>query len=547
MTLLALMSLLSCGESIPAPDSPGPAADAQRFEPLSDLRFLRRLSLDLRGTLPSVDEYLQVESDPAAILSLRAAWMEDPLFEERLVVLLGERWHTLVDEYDGFYYDFQLSGDQRYNFQRSIGQEPLRLLAHVVTSDLPWTDVVTADYTMVNPLLADIWPVEGYPEGAEGWFPATYTDGRPAAGVLATNGLWWRYSSTTFNQNRARAAVIARLLVCEDLLARPVTFAGSEELLLAEDTSSMVRSVPACLACHSTVEPLAATLFGFALIQPASAYEKTLYHPEREIIGPLELKVEPAFFGTPVNGLEELGRVIAADERFAACAVETFTEGLLARETTLDDFLEAERLQEDFVAGDLRVKPLLAAVTDMPEYRAGGITDAVTDTDADQAMTVRMVSAQMLRSIYLDLTDFDWLRYGTALLDDDVYGVRVLGGGVDGEFMLTPQQDPGMTWALVAERTAQLMAQVIVTNELVVGEGHGGLLSGASLALPSTDPAWGQAVGLLHLRLFGERPDVERLAAYAELFEHLQVGADAETAWTGLLVAMLRDPEFLAY
>ena len=43
-----------------------------------------------------------------------------------------------------------------------------------------------------------------------------------------------------------RAAAIARLLVCEDLLTRPVNFAGSEELLEAEDTSTMVRSVPAC-------------------------------------------------------------------------------------------------------------------------------------------------------------------------------------------------------------------------------------------------------------------------------------------------------------
>lgn len=545
MTLLALLAFASCGSPPPAP--PSSTVPSPRFEPLSDTRLLRRISLDLRGVLPSLAEYQQVEADPAAIVSLRTAWMEDPRFEERLVVLLAERWHTLIDGVDASTYDFHLDSDQVYAFERSIGQEPLRLMAHVVTSDLPWSEIVTADYTMVNPLLADIWPVEGYPEGADGWLPATWTDDRPAAGVLTTNGLWWRYSTTTFNQNRARAAAIARLLVCEDLLTRPVTFAGSEALLLAEDTSSMVRSVPACLACHSAVEPLAAALFGFYLIEPASAFEKTRYHPEREAMGPRVLRVEPAFFGTPVHGLTELGRVIAADERFAACAVETFAEGLLAREMTLADFSETARLEQSFLADDMRVKPLLAAVTDLQEYRAGGITDAVSDADADHPMTVRMLGAHLLRSIYFDLTGFEWTQDGAVLLDDDRAGLRVLGGSVDGEFLLTPQQDPGMTWSLVAERTAQAMAQLIVRTELVSGEHHTNLLAGATLGTPSAEPAWAEIVADVHLRLLGERPDAKRLADYAKLFEGLRAGSDQETAWTGLLVAMLRDPEFLVY
>jgi hypothetical protein len=365
--------------------------------------------------------------------------------------------------------------------------------------------------------------------------------------VLTTNGLWWRYSTTTFNQNRARAAVIARLLVCEDLLTRPVSFAGSEELLEAEDTSTMVRSVPACLACHSTVEPLAAALFGFYLLEPASALEMTRYHPEREGDGPRALSVEPAFFGTPVNGLAELGRVIAADERFASCAVETFTEGLLARETTLDDFAVTEALQDTLVGADLRVKPLLAAVTDLPEYRAGGITDAVADADADGVMTVRMVNSGLMRSVFHELSGGDWVQDGSIVLDDDKLGLRVLGGGVDGMFLLTPQQDPGMTWSLVAERAAQVTAQVIVRNELVALSTETTVLQGATLDLATSDPAWAALVEDLHLHLLGARPDADRMAAYTTLFDALRAQDGDEAAWTGLLIVMLRDPEFLVY
>ena len=113
---------------------------------------------------------------------------------------------------------------------------------------------------MANEMLNEIWELEGYPEGGEGWFPVRYADGRPVAGVLATNGLWWKYTTTAFNQNRSRAAAVSRLLLCEDLLNRPVEFEVSEDLLESEDVSSMVRSEPGCLACHSIIEPLADAL-----------------------------------------------------------------------------------------------------------------------------------------------------------------------------------------------------------------------------------------------------------------------------------------------
>ena len=33
---------------------------------------------------------------------------------------------------------------------REVGEEPLRLMAHVAVNDLPWSDIVTADYTMAD-------------------------------------------------------------------------------------------------------------------------------------------------------------------------------------------------------------------------------------------------------------------------------------------------------------------------------------------------------------------------------------------------------------
>ncbi len=175
------MILLLLGTSC-HPESP--EASLQLL-PLSDPQRLRRASLDLRGVLPSADELDQVAEDGSAFAALRDDYLADPAFEERLVTLLSERWRTRVDVFDIVYQDYGLPPEEEFNFERSVGEEPLRLMAHVAAEDLPWTEIVTADYTLANELLAEIWPLD-YPDGESGWQKAYYTDGRPAAGVLAS-------------------------------------------------------------------------------------------------------------------------------------------------------------------------------------------------------------------------------------------------------------------------------------------------------------------------------------------------------------------------
>ena len=136
---------------------------------------------------------------------------------------MAEQWLTRVDSFNLSHVDYRLSEDAAFEFLRSVGEEPLQLMAYVGTQDLPWTEVVTADYTMANELLLDIWPLEDL-AGGTGWRPARYTDGRPAGGVVMSNGLWWRYYTTPNNYNRSRAAALSRLFLCEDFLLRPIKF-----------------------------------------------------------------------------------------------------------------------------------------------------------------------------------------------------------------------------------------------------------------------------------------------------------------------------------
>ena len=195
---------------------------ATELIPLDGGRLLRRISLDIRGVLPTAQELEQALGSSEAFEEMWPQWLEDPRFEERLVDLFAEQWLTRVDDYNVTYLDFHLDESLEYEFLRSIGEEPLRLIAKVIVNDLPFSEVVTADYMYSTGLLGEIWPIDRE-ESPDEWAVSRWTDDRPPAGVIASNGLWWRYYTTPFNYNRGRSAAITRLLLCEDYL-EPVSY-----------------------------------------------------------------------------------------------------------------------------------------------------------------------------------------------------------------------------------------------------------------------------------------------------------------------------------
>ena len=513
--------LLSCA---------GPEAPGDALVPLAAPRLARRASLELRGVLPSVEELDAVEDDPTALDGLIDGWLDDPLLEERLVMLLGDRWWTRLDVFEIPFQDYDLRPEQEVPFERAVGEEPLRLMARVAVEDRPWSEIVTAEHTMATDLLASIWPLD-YPEGATGWQEATYTDGRPMVGVLSTNGLWWRYTTNQSNMNRGRAAALARLLLCEDFLARPVSFSATEADLT--DLEHAVHHEPVCLACHAAVDPLAANLFGFWWVTQYSVTEETRYHPERESLAQDMLDVEPAWFGTPVSGLSDLGWAVASDPRFYRCAVQTFAEGLWRRDATPDDDQTIEALRQGFLADGALVRPLLAAILATPEFQAGAVAGDADDAVAERERTARLLSPWQLATTVEDLTGFVWTIDGTPRLDIDVAGYRVLAGGVDGETTYRLATEPGLTWSLATQRLAEGAARAWVEAGAVPTDAAPG------------DAAFREALSALHWRLYAERADDLWLGAIGGLWEQVAAEDGAEEAWVAVLSAMLRDPRFV--
>ncbi|HNC95216.1 MAG TPA: hypothetical protein PKW90_03765 [Myxococcota bacterium] len=531
---MVILLFLAC----PAEPEPAPTVE---LLPLEAPLLARRMSIDLRGVLPSIEELDRVEADPSTLTELREQWLGDPLFEERLVELYQEGWGTRVDEFRGYYFDFDLPETENYHFLRAIGEEPLRVAARVVAQDFPYSELVTADWTMANPMLAEIFPIDR-PEGDSEWVPSTYTDQRPSAGILTTNGLWWRYISPINNYNRARTAAVLDLLVCEDLLSRPVVFSAALSTAPSE-VAEAVREEPACLACHATVEPIAATFFGFLDVDDQSAREMSRYHPEREHEGVDTLGVETAWYGEPVNGLEELGRAIGRDSRFVDCGVQTMAEGMLRRPVEDSDVAMLRDAREAVVDSGLQMKAALRVITDSPAYQAGKLGSG---TGGESQSTRRILVATQLRSILRELSGFVWQRGGAEQLDWDQTGFRVMGGSVDGDLLSAPQQTPGLTWALLTRRTAQMAARSVADQDL--GGSSPRLLLGVDRSTRPGDPAFDAQLSQLYWRLLAQRADAPTREALSRLWsESYAVQNSTTDAWGAVLTVLLRDPEFLTY
>lgn len=523
--------LLACG---PAPE---PVAVRQPYVPLDPALLARRVSLDLRGVVPTGAELARA-SDLDGLVD---EWMADPRFEQHMADVFVEDWVLHVDELriESDEFDVDIDG---YEFTRAFGSEPARTMARIAAEDLPWTDIVTADWTMANDTLARMAPLEfTNPADPSDWKEAHYTDGRPPGGVIMSSGLWMRYHTTLFNYNRRRAAFLAKYLLCYDFLSRPVSFSRISGTS-GDELQAATRSEPGCVSCHAGLDPLASSLFGFWPYEDRDGGELVTYHPERERYGEDVMGVSPAYFGTPVQAATQLGPLVAADPRFETCLVERTATRMWGRAPTEDERPLLDALRADLDESGVRYKALLRDVLDTDAYRAGGLTDEATDAERTAARTLRPMSPLTLASAIKDLTGFRWTWDGWDQLDSDDSGYRVLLGGADGLNVRDPNLDPTVSRSLAIRRLAEASASFAVAHDLAVPKEERRLLGTTDdLADPAAE------IGRLHLRVLGRAPTDEEAAELLAFYQEASATAGAEAAWTGVIVALLRDPGFWSY
>ena len=545
--LLSVVIVAACSggatEEESAVDVKPPVAFEGAFR--NPVQLARRMSIDVRGEFMDADEIALVQADVENIDVLLDGWLQEEGHRQQLVDIFSSMLLTKVDAFNVTEADFYLSEAQAYDFIRSIGEESPRLMAHIAMSDGPWTDVVQADYTMGNSILSQIWnlePVDDVPVDVDTWVQVRYTDGRPPLGVVATNGIWWRYYTTPNNKSRARAAFLTRLLVCDDILSTAVTSPSSLQVD-ANNIDDFVRTDPGCLSCHQTLDPLAASLYGFWQHDMHDVVELSIYHPEREWDGERDLQLDMAWYGKSISAPAELGERIAEDERFYPCAVSSLAERLWRRPVLDIDEGRIETIAHQVSQHSARYRDIFKAILNSPEYQ---ILIPADPTDVRSAATAKMMTAHQIQHSIKELTGFNWTDATLNLLDNDEWGYRMLLGGIDGRSTTQWLEAPSATRQLTLKRLSQLASEYVVSTAIEV-DGHDLFLGSNPLDVSADEQQFIDIVTSWRLRLMGEAPDQSEIEVLQDRFQEAEVAFGRETAWTSMLSIFLRNTNTWLY
>ncbi len=128
---------------------------------------LRKASLELTGKLPTERQtQMTIEHGQQGLEAALAEMMRDDGFYDRMIELYND--HFLTDKYLGRENAIELLDEEVWPNLRwfekkypddeakarvtndSLAREPLELIAHVIRTERPFTEILTANYTMAN-------------------------------------------------------------------------------------------------------------------------------------------------------------------------------------------------------------------------------------------------------------------------------------------------------------------------------------------------------------------------------------------------------------
>jgi hypothetical protein len=535
-------------DCVDAGDGPTDGPSVVRLAPVEQLV---RVSMALRGVRPSLDDLDAVRASPDALPGLVDAYLETPEFGATMRDLHNE---ALLTRNLSLPATGALAGTPMRRLQDSIGEEPLRLVEHVIMEDRPYTEIVTGAYTMADPVVARAYGLPYDPAGPA-WQETHYGDGRPEAGILSSTTYFLRHISAGANWNRGRANAVANALLCYDFLDRDVTIDTSINLADPEVVRDAVVANAACASCHQTLDPLASFFWGFKgnqVINNIDAYPYTNFDPANTGRWRQTSKRDPAFFGSAGDGLDQLGQRIAEDPRFSMCAARRFYAFMAQTELDAVPLALASRLQEQFIASGYSGKALARAVVLSDEFLASHATDAA---DAEGLIGLKTTRPEQLARLYLDLTGFRWETDSTVnlrgsplgrvdLTADSLIGFTVLAGGIDSDFVITPSHTPNATSSLFLRSFAAGAAGYVVTTDFAQADHAKRHLLDRVDAGDRGEAAVRKQLVRLFARLYGQElaeDDAELDATWTLFADTLARTDDVRHAWKTTLTAMLQD------
>ncbi len=533
-----------------------------------------KVTMALGARLPSNSEVAAVEAaaDQAGVTlalgTIADTLMNEEAFYERLQEIYNDVLFTNKNQFsrgqprnqfnlNGFvnrdYYE-SFSGDLRNDLREAanygIARAPVELIRYVVENDRPFTEILTADYMMVNPYSATVFGVDtgdaGFPFSVDNninnhdrddFRPTTVLqqdDGPglpvPMAGVVATHSWLDKYLSTNTNVNRHRARYLFY-----DFLGVDIEGLAPRDGL---DLSNVIGSVPTyedpqCTVCHNVMDPVAGL---FKNRSNSGLYQGDRRWQHEFTTNGVPRMLPPGYTDDVADelpaaeyadALSWLMARVAADDRFAAQTVRIVFEGLTRIEASAPSttqFLTA--LKDDFVAGGFDLKSLVRDVVLSEYFAAENLDAAATPADFVDLGTGRLLTPEELdRKISAVIGDgYQWQSPNSNGSLDSRY--LLIYGGIDSDGVTERMVEPNTLIDGVQERLAYQIACERVALEL--NGGNGNLFPSVSITdTPATnEAAIRENIRHLHRIFLGEDVALDG----ADVDAALQLFTDARAA-----------------
>jgi len=465
---------------------------------LTPTQTLRKAAILLPGRFPTGAEIDRVElGGEDALREVLREMMREEAFIDRMKEVYNDHLQTdrFVGAYSGvtlldydryptryWYEDAEetLESARRAATSEAIAREPLELLAYILREDRSYTEILDADYVMVNDYSALSYGLPGtdWPHPDD---PATYAF-RPAqlpdiphAGVLTTPAFLNRYPTTATNRNRHRTWAFMTKFMATDLLQ----FADRPIDLTQSDAHNPTLNDPQCNVCHAVMDPMAG-LFQNWDADGAWAPPETGWFPEMASPGFGEA-VLPA--GEQGSALRWLTAQALDDPRFAVSTVQTVLHAFTGVEilppsaaSSEEDIALAYEAQRDFVndtaqvfaAGGYDLRWVVEEVVMSRYFRADGDQGA-TPGDLVHAGTARLLTPEELNRKILAATGVHWTSWDGDYLTNRY---RLLYGGIDSDGVTRRLQDPNGIMASIQQRAANQVACLAVPRDFVLPMGQ---------------------------------------------------------------------------
>ena len=372
----------------------------------------------------------------------------------------------------------------------AVAREGLELINYIVRNNRPITELVTANYTMVNWYSQKVYdaelvspeatftqlndenaPCEAYYSGYSSatlrydpydFKPATLA-GIPHAGILTSAMFLNRFPTTNTNLNRHRSYMVYQMFLDTDILAIEGSRPGD-----AIDTTSTFPTLQnrACYTCHQVMDPVASTFQHWderGRYMPNNSWPSSI-----ETAGLAGKQVTKSGDGSSFDAiLQWLGKEIAKDPRFMRAITRHLYKGIVGQ-----DLLDAPGVNADasvvtaynaqrgilanigqsMVADNWNVKTAITGLLLSPYYRANDV-DTNKVVSADHIGSSRLLSPEMLQRKLKATLGFDW--YELQVNDQDN---RIMFGGIDSDSVIERINSPSGLMAAMQERMAVEMA-----------------------------------------------------------------------------------------